>query len=218
MDTGPRRVTLGAVDDHPVLLAGLRAELSRLDPSIDFVSEAPTVASLVATGSKCDVVLLDLRLRDQSRPATNVGRLLERGSRVLVYTEGGARALIEEALRAGAHGVLRKDRPPATLAEAIRAVADVQIFDSEELAQALDGVQVLRPVLSERERQVLTLYAAGLPTKLVARRLGVGIETTREYLKRIRTKYAALQRPAHTRMDLYQRAVEDGMVDPLASG
>lgn len=47
----------------------------------------------------------------------------------------------------------------------------------------------------------------------MARRLGVTIGTTKEYVKRIRTKYAALDRPATTRVDMYNRAVEDGLLD-----
>lgn len=208
-------VSLGAVDDHPVLLTGLRREMELLDPRVEFNAHAPTVADLLVLDVHFDVVLLDLRLMDGSRPGNNVQHILATGARVLVYTEGGSRPSIHSALAAGASGVVRKDRPATVLVEAIRAVAETGVFASEELAQALDGVASLAPKLSDRELQVLRLYASGLPAKLVARRLDVGIETAREYLKRIRAKYAALHRPAYTRMELYQRAVEDGVMDPL---
>ena len=66
--------------------------------------------------------------------------------------------------------------------------------------------------LSEREREALRLYAANLPAKSVARRMGVSEGTVKVYLRRVRSKYQALNRPAATKLDLYRRAVEDGIV------
>lgn len=210
-----RHIKLGAVDDHPLILTGLRAELAQLAPDISLVEAAASVQQLLSNGAAADVVLLDLRLRDGSSPASNVVELREAGCRVIVYTEGGTRRQIDEALAAGAEGVLNKDRDPAVLIEAIRSLASGETFESEEVARALDRVPALRPSLSPREQETLMLYASGLPTKLVARQLDVGIETVREYLKRIRAKYTALNRAAGTRMEMYQRAVEDGVVNPM---
>jgi DNA-binding NarL/FixJ family response regulator len=215
VSSGRNPLVLGAVDDHPALLAGLRVELSRLDPGIRFLGQAACVPELLADGARYDVVLLDLRLQDGSRPADNVRSLLDAGCRVLVYTEGSTRPWVEEAIAAGAHGVLRKDRGTADLVDALRVLAAGDVYESAELAQALELASGLRPHLSDREREVLALYAAGMPAKSVARRLGVGVETAREYLKRIRAKYAAIGRPAYTRMEMYQRAVEDRVIDPL---
>jgi DNA-binding CsgD family transcriptional regulator len=74
---------------------------------------------------------------------------------------------------------------------------------------------VVRPQLAARQREVLVAYVMGsdlLPT--VARRLGLGTETLKTHLRRIRAKYAEVGRPAPTRRDLYVRAVEDGLVPP----
>jgi len=56
----------------------------------------------------------------------------------------------------------------------------------------------------------LRLYATGLPIKSVARRLGIGEETAKQYVRRVREKYAQANRAAPTKVDLYHRAVEDG--------
>ena len=69
-----------------------------------------------------------------------------------------------------------------------------------------------RPDLSRRERDVLRLYAANLPCKSVARRLGITEASVKEYLKRIRRKYVVLGRVAGTKLDLYHRAREDGLI------
>ncbi|GAB3467238.1 response regulator transcription factor [Kineococcus endophyticus] len=209
---------IAAVDDHPALLAGLQLELARLDDSLVFVATAPTVPHLLtelAGGPAPDVVLLDLRLGDGSTPAENVTALVDGGSRVLVYTEGRQHAEALEAMQAGAQGVLLKDRPVATVAEALRSVADGDTVSSAETAAALQVDDTLTSHLSPQERRVLELYAGGMPARSVALRLGVTLETAKSYLKRIRAKYAAVDRPAYTRMELYRRAVEDGVLAPL---
>lgn len=211
-----RRLRIAAVDDHPALLSGLRAELAALDPRLEFVATAGTVPGLLtaAGGTALDVVLLDLRLGDGSTPAANVGALVAAGWRVLVYTEGRQHEAALEALRAGAQGVLLKDRPVATVAQALRSVADGDTLPSAETAAALQHAEDLTSHLSPQERRVLQLYAGGMPARSVALRIGVTHETAKSYLKRIRAKYAAVDRPAYTRMELYRRAVEDGVLRP----
>lgn len=211
------RVMLGAVDDHPVVLTGLRAELVDLAPDVELVACAHTVVGLLDVAGELDVVLLDLRLEDGSRPADNVERLLEAGVRVVVYTAGASDGAVQQAVLAGADSVISKSRPVAEVVEAVRSVAAGRGFDSMELAQVLDAAPRLRPLLSVREREVLQLYAAGLPGKSVARQLGIGPATAQEYLKRIRAKYGAVGRPAQTRMELYKRAVEDEVIGPVSA-
>ncbi|WP_432503636.1 sigma factor-like helix-turn-helix DNA-binding protein [Kineococcus arenarius] len=211
---------VAAVDDHPALLTGLRVELA--GHGVHLVATAPTVPDLLrALGTAGEappaVVLLDLRLGDGSRPGGNVAALVGAGCRVLVYTEGRQHAEASEALHTGAQGVLLKDRPVAALAAALRSVADGETLPSAETAAALQVDADLAGHLSPQERRVLELYAGGMPARSVALRLGVTLETAKSYLKRIRAKYAALDRPAYTRMELYRRAVEDGVLTPLGA-
>ena len=214
--TPPIRV--GAVDDHPAILTGLRYALEDLDPTLCLTATAATVPELLARGLQLDVVLLDLRLGDGSQPRDNVAALLAAGAQVVVYSEGSHRAAMDEAVRAGALGLLRKDEPVTVVAEALRAVAAGDPAGSAALAQLLHSDAPLHAHLSDREIEVLRLYAAGLPAKSVARRVGVHEVTAKEYLKRIRAKYAALGRPAGTRSELYARAIEDGILDPFVPG
>lgn len=210
-----RQVRVGAVDDHPAVLEGIRAVLAYRAPDLEFVRFAGTVGALLQGGDPgLDVVLLDLRLDDGSRPAENVARLRESGVRVLVFTQGDDNDLTREALRAGALGVVHKSEPGPAIAEAVRTVAAGDTVVSQRLAAALQGAPALPAHLTERERDVLRLYASNLPAKSVARRLGVTEGTVKEYLKRIRAKYAGLDRPAGTKLELYRRAVEDGVLGP----
>ena len=211
-------VMVGAVDDHPAIVSGLRAELNRIDPHQHFVGSASTVAGLLDVSPRLDVVLLDVKLGDGSQPRDNIKRIKDAGARVLIFTEPGRESLMREAIAAGALGIVLKDQDVATVAEAVQIVNGGRFAVSSELAATLRRGDLARPKLSERERQVLELYAIGLPAKSVARRLGVQIGTAKVYLKRIRAKYAALDRGAGTRVELYQRAIEDGFVDPPGSG
>jgi DNA-binding NarL/FixJ family response regulator len=211
-------VMVGAVDDHPTIVSGLRAELPRIDPHQHFVGAASTVTGLLDGDPHLDVVLLDLRLGDGSQPRDNVHRIRAAGAQVLIFTDRGSDALMREAISAGALGIVLKDQDVACVARAVQTVNGGRFAVSPELEATLKTIDRSRPKLSERERQVLELYAIGLPAKSVARRLGVQIGTAKVYLKRIRAKYAALDRGAGTRVELYQRAIEDGFVEPPGRG
>ncbi|HOZ59613.1 MAG TPA: LuxR C-terminal-related transcriptional regulator, partial [Nakamurella multipartita] len=96
---------------------------------------------------------------------------------------------------------------------AIRAVARGEVVASADWAAALDADgSFVTARLSEREAQVLALYAAGETAERVGAQLYITRETVLDHIRRIRAKYAAVDRPAHTKVDLYRRAVEDGIV------
>lgn len=214
---GGRPVRLGAIDDHRLLLRGVAATMETVD-DIELVATSRSVAGLLGTGATFDVVLLDLRLADGSAPVENVASLLRRGVGVLVHTFSELPSAARAATRAGAHGILERDVDEATLVDAIRTVARGETVVSGNLAEALAGENDsgLRAKLSVREMQTLRLYASGMPAKSVARRMGISSGTVATNIKRIKAKYEASGRPAWTRMDLFRRAVEDGIIEPDA--
>lgn len=216
-DPGP--VTVAAVDDHVPVRRGLAAMLHDTD-SVRVAGTADSVPALLAvTGGLAgvDVVLLDLHLADGSRPADNVAALARAGAAVLVYSSLTDPTLLREALVAGALGVVDKGQDTDVLVSAVLAIASGQPLLTTEWAAVLDAApRVERPALSEREAEALRLYASGLPMKSAARRMEITLGSFREYLLRVRRKYAEVDRPASTKLDLYHRAVEDGYVDTPA--
>ncbi|MFD6771273.1 DNA-binding response regulator, partial [Micromonospora chalcea] len=66
-----------------------------------------------------------------------------------------------------------------------------------------------RPRLSPQERAVLTAYASGATLAAAARRAGVAYGTAREYLERVKRKYAEVGRPTRTKLELADRVRED---------
>lgn len=200
------------VDDHPAILDGAEAALRRGLPTVEIVVAGSTAAALDGLGSdQLDVVVLDVSLGDGSDPPTIVADLVRRDLGVLLYTQDTRRGLIARCFQAGAAGIVPKRADVAVLVEAVLTVAAGEPYLSPEWALALYGDDLWGvPRLAPREAEALKLYAAGLPLKLVARRMGISQETAREYLLRLRRKYAEVGRDGGTKTALYYLAVEDG--------
>ena len=71
-----------------------------------------------------------------------------------------------------------------------------------------------RPALSAQERQALLLWFQGMSKASVARRMSITENTVRQYISRIRMKYATAGRPAPSKDGLLARAIEDGVIRP----
>lgn len=192
------------------MLLGLRGAFAAFSGQIDFLGSATSAAGLHGFVPRPHVVLLAPQLEDGSRPRDNVRSIIDLGSRVVVYGEAALVGALAEAVSAGALGAVLKTQPPTKLVEAIAAAHAGSPWFSSEIA---DAVTASRPRLAPRELEVLRLVAHGLATKQVATRLGLKEETVKEYLKRIRTKYAQVGRVAGTRVHLLQLAREDGLLE-----
>jgi len=210
----PRQVRIGAVDDHPVILAGLTQGLRWHIPESTVRPIERTVADFVSRAEgRIDVVLLDVELHDGTDAAANVEALRGRGWPVLMFTQDQRHHALARCLHAGAAGILSKGEDLATIAEAVRTVIRGEPFLSADWAALLaDDGHVLAPHLTPREMESVRLYAAGMKLTSVARRLNVSEDTARTYLLRARAKYSEAGRPAPTKTDLYIRAVEDGIL------
>jgi two-component system uhpT operon response regulator UhpA len=206
-------VRVAIVDDHESVLLGLKAAC--LEAGYEVVAVGLSVPDLVrALGSRpADVVVLDLSLGDGLSITANVEAALATGAAVLVHSIADRTASVREALAAGAAGVIPKSAATSTVIAAIATVAAGGVLNNLEWASAIDAdSEFSRARLTARERDVLHLYAAGLPLKLVALQLGIAAPTAREYLDRVRAKYVQVGRPAPTKVDLLKRAVEDGIL------
>jgi DNA-binding NarL/FixJ family response regulator len=209
-------VRVAVVDDHESVRLGLRAAIQA--QGFTFVDEAATVRELVDKlgGRECDVVVLDLSLGDGSTITDNVKNIQATGAAVLVHSIADRAAGVREALAAGAAGVIPKSAATSTVMAAVRSVARGDVLNNLEWASAIDAdVEFAKAQLGRRERDVLNLYASGLPLRMVADQLGIALSTAREYLDRIRVKYVEVGRPAPTKVDLLRRAVEDGILPEL---
>ncbi len=206
------------IDDHESVRLGLAAACAR-DGAQQIVFSGGSVTEYLAWRRSAavppaDVVVLDLTLGDGTTVTENVARIVRDGSSVIIHSVADRPAAVREALSAGAAGVVSKSSSIDDVLAAIRTVAQGELLNNVEWASAVEGDRDFADAqLSTREREVLRLYAAGLPLKVVADRLGVAYSTAKENINRVRVKYVDVGRPAPTKIDLLRRAVEDGLLD-----
>jgi DNA-binding NarL/FixJ family response regulator len=205
------------IDDHESVRLGLEAACTR-GGGMTVVFSGETVAAYLdwrvfANAAPADVVVLDLTLGDGATVTENVTRLVADGSPVIIHSVADRPEAVREALVSGAAGVVSKASRTGEVVDAIATVARGDSLDNVEWASAIDGDRDFADAqLSARERDVLRLYAAGLPLKAVAERLGIAYSTAKENITRVRVKYVGVGRSASTKIDLLRRAMEDGLV------
>ncbi|MFI6389019.1 response regulator [Nonomuraea sp. NPDC050547] len=201
-------------DDHPVVRQGLRTFLD-LQDDITVVGEAGDgQAAVELVGElKPDVLLLDLKMPVLGGLGA-LERLTGSATRIVVLTSVSDRSDVGPAMRAGAAGFLYKDVDPSALVQAVRAVHGGQVLLAPEAAEAMLGAgpsapeaHVPGPVqLTEREREVLTLIAAGRSNREIARALTVAEKTVKTHVSNVLMKLGVQDR---TQAALY--AVRHGL-------
>lgn len=209
---------IALIDDHESVRLGIEAACARAG-LMDVVFSGSTVREYLAwrtysASPPADVVVLDLTLGDGTTVTENVTRVIRDGSPVIIHSVADRPASVREALASGAAGVISKASRTDDVLAAIGVVSRGEPLDNVEWASAVEGDRAFADAqLSARERDVLRLYAAGLPLKAVADRLGIAYSTAKENITRVRVKYVDVGRPAPTKVDLLRRAMEDGLVD-----
>lgn len=189
------------VDDHLVVRQGLRSLLSQY-PNIQVMGEAdggPDTVELI-TRLQPDIVLLDIRLADQS--GLDLARQLGQAgsqSRIIILTSYDDESYLLEAAQAGVHGYLLKSTSAEILADAILAVQRGERRLSEAVAgKALEQLQALTQAppqveikLSERELQLLQLIADGATTQEISGTLYLSERTVKRKVQDLLDKLEA---------------------------
>jgi DNA-binding NarL/FixJ family response regulator len=181
------------VDDHPVLRQGV-ASVLKAEFSGAKISEASTVdeALSAAKNSKPDVVVVDPHLGNADATSSILNLRKAISAPVVVFAADGNMRVLAEALKAGARACVRKDSDAAVLSEAINAARSGKFFIDPALADDEDAaLDAASKVLTERQRQILQMFADGAHTEKVATTLGLSTETIRTHTKRILAKLNA---------------------------
>ena len=164
-------------------------------------------------GLNPDVVLIDIALRDRWTSGSDVARLTDGGSRVVVLTGFASHDRIDELILAGALSVISKEVSTsdllATLDDALSNDFDITPLIASALASS-PNPQLIE--LSPQEARVLALYGSGMKLVAVAHHLGISVNTVKEYLRRVRRKLAEIDRPATTQLDLNREARRHGVL------
>jgi DNA-binding NarL/FixJ family response regulator len=183
-------------DDHAVVREGLKRIIAQAG-DMQVVSEAATGQEVIEKlhERQADLVLLDLSFGERSGFETLM-QIKRESSRVpvLVISMHPEEMVALRALKAGAHGYLRKDSPADMLLSVIRKVARGGRYVSPALADTL--IAGLKPGhhslphdrLSDREYEILCLIASGRNLAAIANLLAISVKTIGTYRARILKK------------------------------
>jgi DNA-binding NarL/FixJ family response regulator len=199
----PLRVLI--VDDHPVFLAGLKMLLDA-EPRTEVVGEASTGTEAIALAAQIqpDAVVMDLHLPDiNGIEATRTITHTSPHIGVLVLTMYDDDESVFAAMRAGARGYLLKGAGHSEIVHAIAAVgAGTAVFGPSIARRLIDYFAAQRtvaaaapfPDLTEREREILNLIAAGQNNTAIAERLFLSAKTVRNHVSNIFSKLQVVDR------------------------
>ena len=202
-------IVVAVIDDHAIIGQGVQGTFAAYEPGAT-VLYAPSLTELQM---KPDVVILDLRLDDGSTPHENLAHLAAFEIPSVVYTSGDDPHLVREAIAGGALAVVRKTAAPEDLVEAVVAASRGDITAGLDWAAAVDADgDFVSDRLSDTEAEVLSLYASGELAGTVARQLNLSQASVNTYISRIRAKYRQAGRNADSRIALFRRAAEDGLI------
>jgi DNA-binding NarL/FixJ family response regulator len=230
MNTAPEAPQLRVllVDDHPLVRGGF-AMILGVEGDIDVVGEASDGAEAVARAHELrpDVILMDVQMPVMDGIEATRAIVDADLGRVVILTTFDRDDYVLDGLRAGASGFLLKNAEPDSIVDAIRVVGSGHALLAPEVTRrvieqmtkdtrgshvtvAPDHSAALAQ-LTEREREVLVLVAAGLSNAEIAERLFVGEATVKTHLSNC---FAKLHLRDRVQAVVY--AYETGLVRPSA--
>jgi DNA-binding NarL/FixJ family response regulator len=184
--TEPVRVLLA--DDHPIVRAGIRAELERL-PDVRVIGEASDGREIVelARRDRPDVVFMDISMKGLNglEATAKIAKELPQ-TRVIILSMHQNEEYFWQALKSGAAGYVLKKAATTELAAALRRVLSGEIYLTREISNRLVKKLPLQQILhqkspleqlTERQREILQLIAEGQTTKSIALILKVSPKT-----------------------------------------
>ena len=182
------------VDDHYMVIEGIRTLLQH-EPAIELVGHATSPGSCMSFLQQQlpDVILMDINLADKSGIELCAAVKKQYPAVfILGLSTFNQPSFIQKMMEHGASGYVLKNVSREELLEAIQCVAKGKTYFSHEAARALraapdPGV----PVLTRREKEVLSLIAEGLTNAEIAERLFIGVTTVDTHRKSLLAKLGA---------------------------
>ena len=223
MTDSSAHVTLLICDDHKVLTDALSMVVG-VDPTLTLVSppvHTPEEGVMLSAEQLPDVVLMDIMFKGSQMTGIEATRRIKERSpstKVVVMTAHDDDRLLVEAVEAGASGFLSKDMPADEILKATKAAAEGEVLiDPVTLTRLLaqvarereeqrDALALLND-LTERERQILQMRAAGQRNDDIATELYISPQTVQTHVRNILGKLRV-----HSKLEAVAFAVKHGAI------
>jgi two-component system, NarL family, nitrate/nitrite response regulator NarL len=205
MSKTKQAIRILVADDHAIFRDGLR-KLLEVAEDVQIVGEASNgvECTKMLTKLKPDILLLDLRMPEKD----GLGVLEEVNfdtlpTRVIVLTAAEDDRDVVRAMRLGARGVVLKQSASDLLVKSIRKVYDGEIWlDNRMTAEVIDafkksaeaGQRREKPLLSDREKEIVQLVAQGFRNREIGEKLFISEQTVKNHLHNIFDKLGVSDR------------------------
>ena len=201
-------IRVAIVDDHVIVRTGLKY-LIDADPDLEFAGEfggGVGAADFVARTAP-DVTLLDVRMPDKGGiEVLHEIRAANPRARVVMLTTSDVEEDVFRAIEDGALGYVMKESPVETIAAAIRAAMDGEVFMTEDVRRIYETRKGAKG-LSAREAEALVLAAKGAGNREIAAAMSLSENSVKMFLKRAFYKLGAANRA-----EAVQLAVRRGLI------
>ncbi|MBF8248266.1 MAG: DNA-binding response regulator [Bacteroidetes bacterium] len=216
---GVKRIRILLVDDHPIVLSGLRNSFST-QPRFEVVGEAGNAAKGIALAKekKPDIILMDISMPGMNGlEATRILRKEVRDAKVIILTMHNNKEYILEIIRAGAWAYILKDTSPAELSRAIERVHAGETFFSSSVSQIFVDQYVKKPDIQEspetrsltsHEARIISLIGSGMGRREIAQTMHLSVRTVDSHRARIMKKLRL-----RTVADIVRYAIKEGFAD-----
>ncbi len=204
---------LAIIDGDPEVRESLGTELIASQPQLQLRYSGDNALDVVDMDPAPTLVLLDIDLDVAVPTAEFIVGMSTRGSCIVIRCTRLDPDTTRTLIRIGASGIVAK----VASRQELLAVVDLALLGGKAVdptvARALADEEALNnPKLSDREQQVMLLFAGGLKIGAVARRLEVSPNTVKTHLKRIREKQLQAGRPVPTQSHMLREATRRGLV------
>ena len=208
------KINIVIVDDHPIVIEGLRMML-RSQPFFNvagsFASGAETLSFI--RSEMVDIVLLDITLPDSN--GTELCREIKKistSTSVIMFSNRSERSIIMQSIQNGASGYLLKNTSIDDLVIGIRGALSGDIVFCNETKQIISlPSQTTLPIprLTKREKQILQMVAQGKTSNVIAEELFLSPLTVDTHRKNLLQKFQAKNSTELINLAVQQRMIEE---------
>ncbi|MDR6456930.1 DNA-binding NarL/FixJ family response regulator [Chryseobacterium vietnamense] len=208
------KINIVIVDDHPIVIEGLRMMLKSqpfFNVAGSFASGAETLSFI--RSEMVDIVLLDITLPDSN--GTELCREIKKispNTSVIMFSNRSERSIIMQSIQNGASGYLLKNTSIDDLVIGIRGALSGDIVFCNETKQIISlpsQTHLPVPRLTKREKQILQMVAQGKTSNVIAEELFLSPLTVDTHRKNLLQKFQAKNSTELINLALQQRLIEE---------